>query len=66
MSVNDPIDQNEEPRKDDDTLFQRYSHDKFLSTSQSDIESAPKPALRILRSTQNNKIAVKLRKILAE
>lgn len=49
-----------------EVLFQKYSHDKYLSTKHSDFESVPKPSLKILRATEAKKIGQKLRKILAE
>jgi len=53
-------------QQDSELCFQRYSNDKYLSTKQSDIESVPLPALRILRTTETKKLEKKLRKILSE
>ncbi len=47
-----------------DTLFQRYSHDKFLSTKHTDIETPAQPSSKILRATATRKLDQKLRKIL--
>jgi hypothetical protein len=52
-----------EKSPESDVYFQRYSNDKFLSTKQSDIETSPLPALRILRSTATKILDKKLRKI---
>jgi hypothetical protein len=49
-----------------DIKFQRYAHDKFFNSRQTDIEPETKPGLNILRSTQMKKIAEKLRKILTK
>ena len=54
------------PSPESDVYFQRYSHDKFLSTKHSDIETEALPALRILRKTATKKLDQKLRKILSE
>lgn len=44
--------------------FQRYSHDKFFDTRQSDIEPDAKPRGETLRTEQMKKLGKKLREIL--
>tara|TARA_R110000868_G_scaffold4119_18_gene25068 strand:- start:280 stop:474 length:195 start_codon:yes stop_codon:yes gene_type:complete len=47
-----------------ENLFQRYSHDKFFDTRQSDIEPDAKPRTDISKTAQMQKLGKKLTEIL--
>lgn len=47
-----------------ENLFQRYSHDKFFDTRQSDIEPDAKPRADISKTAQMKELGKKLKEIL--